>query len=348
VIFGYWSCRTPASPSTKTANSSEHEASKDEMGTTAIARPPRGKRTAPLSGDDVGAKEGESWMRLSVPWGGGSGALGRDDPGEGSPSAPMSFYVDHEGHMYVLDQVNGRIVRFGADGKVDANMQIDRLTAQDMAPTNDGGVAVLDRFGGHDVGLYDANGNLTGSLPLVGEGIDDEGDVTGVFVDGDDVYAEVEHATLVKVGDTSGNVAASRDELPGRPSRDGESFLKAGIIDPDAGRVYVVSNVRPSGEMRFTRELRFGAPTYQLLLLDTDLSGTIYLAAEVQEEGGEGSIVSLQCLDKNNGEPIGSAVLPANVSPEETVRDLAVLDEGGVVYAQRTADGITYEKYNCE
>lgn len=249
--------------------------------------------------------------------------------------------------MYVLDQNNSRIARFGVDGKLDKTIPMDRLNAQDMAFTKNG-VAVLDRYGGHDVALYDDAGNLVGSLPLEGEGVPTPGDVTGLFVDGNDVYAEVEHGPLVKVGDTAGSPAATRDTLPGRPSRDGASFLSAGIIDSAAGRTYVASNVRPSGEHRFTRELRFGAPTYQILLLDTDLSGRIYFAVEVEEEGGGASIVSLLCLDKTTGAPTGSAALPANTTPEESFRDLAVLDEGGVVYAQRSEQGVTFQRYECE
>ena len=38
--------------------------------------------------------------------------------------------------------------------------------------------------------LYDESGALIGNLPLEGEGVATPGDVTGVFVDGDDVYAD--------------------------------------------------------------------------------------------------------------------------------------------------------------
>lgn len=259
----------------------------------------------------------------------------------------MSFGVDREGKMYVLDQNNGRVVRYGKDGKPEKTIPMDRPNGQDVAFTKNG-VAVLDRFGGQDVALYDENGTQIGSLPLEGEGVETAGHVTGLFVDGDDVYAEVEHGPLVKVGDTAGNPASPRETIPGRPSRDGHSYLSAGIIDAPSGRTYVASNVRPGGEHKFTRELRFGAPTYQLLLLDTDASGTIYFAAEVEEEGGGSAIVSLLCLDRDTGAPTGSATLPANTTPEESFKDFAVLDEGGVVYEHRTPEGVTFEKYVCE
>jgi hypothetical protein len=250
--------------------------------------------------------------------------------------------------MYVLDQVNGRIVRRAKDGSVEAELPIDRPNAQDIAVAEDGTVAVLDRYGEEDVALYDANGNPIGTLPLAGEGVESAGHVTGVFVDGSDVYVESEHGPLFKIGNTSGVAAEPREEVLGRPSRDGKSWIKAGITDAPAGRAYVVSNERPSGEHRFTRELRLDAPIWAILLLDSDLSGTIYFAAEVEEEGGGGNAVSLACLDGLTGAPLGTAVLPANTMPEESFRDFVVLDGGGVVYAARSEAGVTYQRYDCE
>lgn len=278
-------------------------------------------------------------------WGDGEHDLGRDQPGEGSPSGPMSFSVDARGRVWVLDQVNGRIVRFD-DGKVDATIPMDRPRAQDIAVGDDGSVAVLDRFGEEDVAIYGPDGALLGSLPLAGEGIESPGAVTGVFVDGSDVYVERERGPLIRIGDTSGVPTPSRSEIPGRPSRDGKSYLKAGITDAAAGRTYVVSNDRPSEEHRFTREIRFDTAVWSIVLLDTDLGGTIYFAVEV-EDADEHSVV-LTCLDPLTGIPQGTATLPANTMPEESFRDLVVLDEGGVLAALRSDSGVSYQVYDCE
>ena len=103
---------------------------------------------------------------------------------------------------------------------------------------------------------------------------------------------------------------------------------------------------RSTGDHRFTRELRLKAEIRHIQLLDSDKSGTIYFAAEVHQEPAEESIL-LTCLDSIKGVPIGSVVLPANGMPEETFRDLTVLDEGGVVFAHRTEQGVTYQNYEC-
>lgn len=272
--------------------------------------------------------------------------VGRDRPQEGNPEGPMSLATDRKGRSYVLDQVNGRIVRHGADGKADGATPVKLLVPQDLAVGADGSMAVLDRLGDKAVALYSESGALLGQLPLQGEGIEETGLVSGVFVDGEDVYVEREHGPLVKIGDIHGVPAVPRTEVPGRPSRDGKLWIKAGIIDAGAGREYVSAIDRTTSEHRFTRELRLGASIRTIVLLDSDKSGTLYVASEVAVDDGA-PFVLLTCLEPSHGAPIGGAIMPANSMPEETFRDFSVLDEGGVLYAQRTEAGVTYVQYSC-
>lgn len=259
---------------------------------------------------------------------------------------PMSLAVDGKGNVYILDEINGRIVRRGPDGKLEGTFPLHQQTPDDIAVAADGSIAVLDRISGKDVALYDASGASQGSLPLVGPGLPDPGDVTSIQVDGNDVYAELEHNKLVELGDTSGHAANPRTTLSGRPSRDGKSLLSARIVDANAGRVRVESVVRASGAVRFVRDLALVPVIHQILLLDTDLSGTIYLAVEFQRPGAVAK-VTLSCLDAATGAVIGGALLPANTMPEDSFRDFAVLDGGGVIYALRSPAGVTYQRYYC-
>lgn len=313
-------------------------------------RPPRAK---PLVGPD-GEPKGPSFSEqtpgkeiFTAAWGSGPGNLGRDRPEEGNPIGPMSLGVDAKGRVHVLDGVNGRIVRRGADGKPDGSIKVDYLEPQDIAVGEDGTTAVLDRFTEKSVAVYDDSGVLRGELPLEGEGISDVGEVTGVFVDGTDVYAEREHGQLVRIGDTSGQVADPQTEVAGRPTRDGLSWINAGITDAPAGRVYVTAIDRPTNQHRFTRELKLRVLVRSIVLLDSDKTGTIYFAAEVEPEGTPPVIV-LSCLEPLKGIPVGGAILPVNTLPEETFRDFTVLDEGGVIHALRTEQGVTYTRYDCE
>jgi hypothetical protein len=285
---------------------------------------------------------------FSSPWGGETlDQVGRVRPSEANPEGPMSFAVDGKGRIYVLDQVNGRIVRRGADGKPEIAIPIEAAAAQDLAVAADGSAAVLDRFSSKSVTLYDEKGAKVGEIPLKGEELDETGLVTGVFVDGNDVYVEKEHGPLYKIGDKSGAPADEQTEIPGRPSRDGLSFLKAGVTDPPLGRVFVSSVDRATMQHRFTRELRLDAPVQAIVLLDSDKAGMIYFASQVERAPGD-EVVFLTCLEPLKGVPVGTAVMPANTLPEETFRDLVVLDGGGVLYSLRTEAGVSYQRYDCE
>lgn len=292
-------------------------------------------------------REGPEVVFVS-PWGGETlDQVGRLRPDEANPEGPMSFGVDGKGRVHVLDQVNGRIVRHGPDGKPEEAIKIEAQAAQDLAVAADGSAAVLDRFSSKSVSLYNDKGVFVGELPLTGEEIEEPGLVTGVFVDGKDVYVEKEHGPLIHLGDLSGKPPASPGELPGRPTRDGLSFIKAGITEAPLGRVYVTSTERKTMEHRFTRELRLEAPVEMIVLLDTDKTGTIYFAVQVERSPGD-SVVFMTCLEPLKGLPVGTALMPAQTLPEESFRDLVVLDEGGVMYSLRSETGVSYQRYDCE
>src|SRR5205807_10122919 len=99
-------------------------------------------------------------------WGSGPGELGRAHPQEGNPEAPMSFVPTANG-LLVLDQVNARLVRFGADGSA-TEVRLTQRAPQDVAVAADGTLAVLDRLGDKDVALLAPDGRALGTLPLAG------------------------------------------------------------------------------------------------------------------------------------------------------------------------------------
>lgn len=354
--IGYKSC-SRTSPVVPEAAKSQDKKAVD------VANALRSKRVAAISSTPPAPSAGTpKWLALShggvvfsSPWGGQSiDQVGRNRPEEGNPEGPMSFAADKKGHVFVLDQVNARVVRHGPDGKAEVAFSIGSEASQDIAVAPDGKVAVLDRFSAKSVSMYDDSGALIGDLPLVGKAgpngegdIDQAGLVTGVFVDGNDVYAEKEHGPLVKIGDTSGKPAEERTEIPGRPTRDGLSYINAGLIDAALGRAYVASIDRASLQHKFTRELKMDALIQTILLLDSDLSGMIYFAAQVERAPND-QVVFLICLEPEKGTPVGTSVLPVNSMPEESFRDLVVLDQGGVVYAVRSESGVSYQHYACD
>lgn len=173
-----------------------------------------------------------------------------------------------------------------------------------------------------------------------------------MFVDGDKVYVEREHESLVKVGDTKGNADPDREEVPGRPTRDGQGYIRAWLGEIPDVRAFVTYSNRESKTQRFTRQLTTPFVASGIVLLDTDRAGIIYLGivgAKLSPSGEpEGSPnVTLYCLEPMHGAPIGQTTVPANTGAEETFRDFAVLDSGGAVYMKRTEQGVEVVPIDC-
>jgi hypothetical protein len=279
-------------------------------------------------------------------WGSGLDELGRLRAKESNPEAPMSLAPGPNGQVIVLDQVNGRLVKLGPDGKPIGTTRTTLAAPQDVATAKDGTTAVLDRLADKTVQIVGPDGNVLGALPIEGKGIAEGGGVTGVFVDGDKVYVEREHQQLVLVGDTSGRPSDARTEIPGRPSRDGQSYLNAWIDSPPTTSLYVTSTQRDPQAHRFTRQVTLIETAIGLLLLDTDRAGIIYVGALGEASDGSQSIV-LVCLEPQHGEILGETTLPPSTMPEETFRTMIVQDSGGVLYAMPTEGGEEILRADC-
>lgn len=275
-------------------------------------------------------------------WGGGPRELGHKRPQEGNPEGPMSLAVDAQGNALVLDQVNGRIVRLGEGGSPRGTIPVGD-GAQDVAVARDGTVLVLDRLVDRNVTLFGADGRALGTLPVVGGGISEGGQVTGVFADGTSVYVEREHGQLVRIGDTRGVGGGDRSELPGRPSRDGSSFVSAFL---DAGRVFLNATTRATMNLRYTRALSVASVARGILLVDTDRFSTVYVAT-LGTAGDGTDTLWLTCAALEDGHVLGAVQVTPNTIPEETFREFAVLDDGGVLHAEMTEAGVSYVRYDC-
>lgn len=291
-------------------------------------------------------------VAVAMAWGTGKGELGKIERKEGNAEAPMSLVVGKDGTTWVLDQVNNRIVRFDKSGAPLEPIPLSLKAPQELAIGKDGTVAVLDRLVDKQVVILGPDGKPRGTLTLEGKGIDEGGGVSGLFIDGDKVYVEREHETVLRLGDTSGKPDPKRDEVPGRPTRDGSAWIRAWMGEIPGQKVFVASRARDTEENRFTRQINATMSLSAILLLDSDLAGVIYLGAlgsAVDDKGttvGEPQIV-LYCLEPLHGAVIGSTSVPASLDPHETFRELAVADEGGVLYLQRDTKGAKLVRLDC-
>lgn len=274
---------------------------------------------------------------VTAHWGSRRGELGRSRPQEGNPEGPMSFAATRDG-LVVLDQVNGRLVRYDKNGQVKGTQTIAD-TVQDVAVGKDGTVALLDRLGEKNVSLTDSSGKPIGKLSL---GSGDPGLVTGVFVDGNTVYVEEGHGGLTGIGTTDGQPLSSPATLGGRPTKDG-ALLVTGTLTANEGKLTVNAIDRASGTLRYARVVGMPKPSLFIVMLDSDDRGVVYAGVAA----GSPEAANIACLDPGDGHVIGRVVLPVSSEPEETFRDFSVEGDGTIVYAIRTADGVDYATAHC-
>jgi hypothetical protein len=299
------------------------------------------------------SKADQEELIAQLGWGSGPSQVGRERPEEANPEGPMSLSVDALGNIVMLDQVNGRIIRMGPDGKVMGTFSTTQQVPQDVVVARDGKLLVMDRLVDRTVAIMDPDtGRLLGELPVGGANIDDPGLVTGTFEHDGSVYVERDHGSLVRIGDTKGQVDTERPETPGRISRDGRFLLLTGIIERESGRIYLNVIDRQTNQHRYTREFRLQFPLWNIALMDTDLSGIIHLGVigEVNPYGttpAEQLGMRLYCIEPTEGRMLGQAELPVTHLPEETFRNYQVLDEGGVIYQLLTEEGVSLRRAAC-
>jgi hypothetical protein len=282
-------------------------------------------------------------------WGSQSGQFGRRHDPESNPEAPMALAAGAGGELLLLDQVNRRVERYRGGTRI-GSIPLGGDTTQDVAIGSAGRVVLLDRLGDRGVAVYDADGKLLNELPLDQKSVGDSGSVTGVFADRDGIYVERDHGTVVRLGDAAGSRDRAPEELPGRPTRDGQLLISAAIADREGGQVAVSAIRRESRQPAWSVTVPLGAPILYLLLLDSDPQGHIYIAASTGRESPEPpftmldeAIVALK-LDAG-GAPRGRLLLPPLSEADETFRPLSIDDQGALLFMRATPDGLLVTRH---
>jgi hypothetical protein len=284
-------------------------------------------------------------------WGAERGQFGRLKARESNPEGPMSVAVGKKGAIVVLDQVNRRLQRYGPDGKLLSTQRIPTETAQDITIDPNGNALVLDRLGKDPkIHVFDPSGNAKGTIPFTGEQVSEPGGVSGVFADADGVYVEVGHDQLVRVADGNGNPVSTQDTVPGRPTRDGRLYIKAGMLDKAAGRVYVQAHDKAQ-KLAWEAALNLGGAVVHILLLDSDKAGNVYLGAEVEETPAPQATYKtvVARLEGQAGKLSGQLILPPTTGEAtESFRPLTVDDKGTIYHMVHTPSGPILTSYTFE
>lgn len=279
---------------------------------------------------------------FTAKWGGAPGQLGRREASESSPEGPMSFIVDERSRALVLDQVNARVQVFEA-GKEARSLPLPGDTFQDIASTDGDGVVALDRLTTASLAFVDSSGKVTHEVGLEGKGVPEPGEITGLFQRDDGTWVEVNHANLVRVADREQNADPERPILQGRPTADGAAILRA---SKSGQRAVYVAEKRGDQPVRALARIEFDLPVHQLLALETDRHGRIFLGASLLEEqtvapfdvtASAEQVVVLAA----NGAELSRIELPETHGADESFRRIRVGGDGFLYQLTTSEDGAT-------
>jgi hypothetical protein len=285
--------------------------------------------------------QGEAQMEvvLELPWGSGGAMLGRVDGNESASYGPMSFALSSAGDLYILDQVNLRILKIYADGSAGGEIGLPAPGCEDIAVAADGSIVLLSRTAGKALFVLDPATGHSRSVPIEGPGIPEGGLVTAMAVEDDGVWLEVLHEVMVRVLDAA-LAPGDRLVLPGRKYAGTGTTLGALWKPPRGARLWLQDAT--TGAVSAGRDFGFAHDIERIAWWDRDAAGSVYAAFHLMQFGDQPpyalrheEIVGVR-LDRALGET-GSFSSPYGATDWMQFREFLV-DRGGDVYRMAFSD----------
>ncbi len=285
-------------------------------------------------------------------WGTGAEQVGHRRDLESNPEGPHAFDVDHAGRVWLLDQVNGRVLVM-EDGRTRVlPLPVEAHTSFDIAVGDAGGVVLMDPVVKRALLFVDGAGKLRSEVKLAGRFIpaEETGLATGLFRREDGYWVEMRHDLLVHVADAEGAAVRQRVAVRGRPGIDGRTLWEARKLDDrnvEVGRRPAQGSTKREAD-GFAK-VKFGTRIDSLVELSADARGTTWVGAHLLEEGPAPTLrpvreeVQLVALGEGGAEQ-GRVSVPAASSPEELFRSTRLGGDGALYHLQIAKNGATLWK----
>lgn len=285
---------------------------------------------------------------LEMPWGGGGASLGRKDGDEAASEGPMSFAVAHSGDIYVLDQVNQRVVQVRPGFGLVDELPLPGDTWQDLVLVDGGRVVVLDRLVRKSLLVLDADGTARSEQTVIGDGIVEGGGITAMFARSDGIWLEFGHTHVVRVLDSSLK-PATREIVPGRLSRDGSRRLTGAVVR--GGGAHVAVSETATGRRLGLLEVASTHDLVRLVEVDTDLDGNLLAVAHVADfdlATGQ-QLVHEEIVAISWDEDLqerGRFTSPLVITEHEQFREFALTDDGDVYQMAFDERGVRFVRWS--
>ena len=230
-----------------------------------------------------------------------------------------------------------------------ASLDLPADTYQDIELSAKGDVVVMDRLSQKSLSIYAPDGTELGQVPLEGSNIPEGGGTTGLFAKEDGLWVEVEHQHQVRVADADGNPDSQRPMLPGRFSANGPHLLMADRSGVDRVAIHVRPAAQPQSPPVLLAELAFPMAVMQIVALQSDVFGRVYLAVQLMRLGARppfkpGDLGEQIAILDAAGREFARLNLPIRTSPEEQFRPYRIGADGALYQLLCGADGATMNR----
>ncbi len=136
---------------------------------------------------------------LELPWGSGAAEVSRVIGDEASSEGPMSFAIDADGSMLILDQIASRVLRFAPDGTLLGAVAVPGNAFNGLEVGPKGQLVLLDRLVKRAVVVLDPRTGQAREYAIEGPGIAEGGGVTALLIDADGVWLEYARTHSVRL-----------------------------------------------------------------------------------------------------------------------------------------------------